>query len=399
VVLPAGHRSRVRALQTHRRVISEAQPVSRVALNLAGLERAMVVRGDAVVFAGQWKPATELDVLLRAVRSSDHPLTNRGAFKAYVGSAEVDARLSLYETARLGPGEETFARLILGSPVVAAPGDRFVLRDTGRRATVGGGRVLDPHPSVLRGPARAGRIAQLQARAQASLDDFPTLCVTERGWVERADLGWLSGSDTPPANAVSLRTLEVSAPLFRRLTDAIEVAVASFHRAHPLVRGMGREEAREAAGITNPRLFTELVEAMSDQITAEGPLLRSKTHVVTLTLEQEAAREVLLGQLAGAAFSPPGLQSLIDAHGGPLVQALIDAGALVRISDNFVFSAEQLEQAKRIIAEGAEREGPLTAARIKELLGTSRKYAIPLLEYLDSSGFTRRRGDLRELVR
>jgi selenocysteine-specific elongation factor len=107
---------------------------------------------------------------------------------------------------------------------------------------------------------------------------------------------------------------------------------------------------------------------------------------------------VLLEQLSGSGFSPPSLTSLIDTHGEPLVRALLDAGVLVKISEGFVLSAFQLEYAKRLIAEGTQREGPLTAARIKELLGTSRKYAIPLLEYLDAAGFTRRRGDVRELV-
>ena len=117
-----------------------------------------------------------------------------------------------------------------------------------------------------------------------------------------------------------------------------------------------------------------------------------------LSLEEETARDVLLEQIRATGFSPPSLTSLIDTHGDALVRALIDSGELVKIGDNFVLSAKQLDRAKQLIAEGATREGPLTAARIKELLGTSRKYAIPLLEYLDAAGFTRRRGDLRELV-
>lgn len=127
-------------------------------------------------------------------------------------------------------------------------------------------------------------------------------------------------------------------------------------------------------------------------------MLRLASHAVALSLEDETARDVLLEQIKDSGFSPPSLTSLIDTHGEPLVRALLDSGVLIKIGDNFVLSATQLERAKQLIAEGAAREGPLTAARIKELLETSRKYAIPLLEYLDAAGFTRRRGDLRELV-
>jgi len=397
VVLPAGHRSRVRGIQTHKRVIDRAQPISRVALNLANLERANVVRGDAVVMDGQWSPSTQLDVVLHTVRGLDHVLRSRGAFKAYVGSAEVDARLSLYDVVRMGAGEEAFARLSLVQPVVAAPLDRFVLRDPSRNETIGGGTILDAHPPKARRASRADRVAQLELRAKASADEFPALCVDERGFVARAELTALSGSSAAPAGTVSLRTLDVSKRVYEETADAITNALTTFHERFPLVRGMPRDDARAAAAIANTRLFSETVEALSDRVVSEGPLIRLASHVVTLSLEEQSARDILFGQLSAAGFSPPSLSSLIDAHGDALVRALIEGGSLVKVSDDFVLSVEQIDTAKRIIAEAASREGPLTAARIKELLGTSRKYAIPLLEYLDASGFTQRRGDLRSV--
>ncbi|MGZ4138540.1 MAG: selenocysteine-specific translation elongation factor [Actinomycetota bacterium] len=398
LVLPAGYRARVRGIQTYRKGLEVAMPVSRVALNLAGLDRIDVTRGDAVVLPDQWKPTTELDVRLRTVRSLDHPLTSRGAFKVHIGSAEVDTRVILYEARALEAGADGFARLVLTQAVVAGPLDRFVLRDPARNATVGGGTILDAHPIAARGSQREARVAQLRARAAADENAFSALCVDERGVVVRADLPWLAGTDAPPAGSVSLRTLEVSRTLFDDVSERIVRALGSHHERHPLVRGVPREDLREAAEVKNARLFTEIVESLADRIVAEGRLLRISTHTVMLSLEEETARDVLLEHLAASGFSPPPLSSLIDTHGEPLVRALLDAGVLVKIKDDFVLSATQLERAKILIAEGAEREGPLTAARIKELLGTSRKFAIPLLEYLDASGFTRRRGDLRELV-
>jgi selenocysteine-specific elongation factor len=398
VVLPAGHLTRLRGLQTHKKVLDVARPVSRVALNLVGMELAEVARGDAVVLPGQWHPTTELDVLLRSVRSLDHALNGKSSFKMYVGSAEIDARLSLYEQRELAAGQEAFARLTLMQPVVAGPMDRFVLRDVARNATVGGGTILDAQPPSLRGATRAIRPEQLRVRATAAAETFPTLCVLERGVVPRADLLWLAGTHQPPVGSVSLRTLEVAPARYDALSDAIVNALTAHHEKHPLVRGMPVADAREASGVNDARLFAEIVESMPDRVVADGPLLRLSEHVVMLSLEEEAARDVLLAQLSGGGFSPPSLTSLIDTHGEPLVRALLDAGVLVKIGDEFILSADQLEHAKQLIAEGTVREGPLTAARIKELLGTSRKYAIPLLEYLDAAGFTRRRGDVRELV-
>ncbi|HEV2685727.1 MAG TPA: SelB C-terminal domain-containing protein, partial [Actinomycetota bacterium] len=398
VVLPSGHASRIRGIQTHKKTLESARPVSRVALNLAGLDRAELVRGDVVVVPGQWQPTTHLDVQLRTVRALDHQLNGKSVFKLYVGSAEVGARLSLYDVDQVPAGRQAFARLSVEQPVVTGPLDRFILRDVARGTTVAGGTILDAHPPTLRGGMRSERAEQLRARAAATPEEMATLTVLERGLVSRADLPWLAGTDATPQGTVSLRTLEVAPTRYRELTEAVERVLAAHHQAHPLVRGMPVADAREAAGITSQRLFTELVESMADRIVIEGPLVRLAAHVVTLSLGEQSARDVLIQQLDESGFSPPSLTSLIDTHGEPLVRALIDSGVLVKIGDNLALSATQLERAKQLIAEGAAREGPLTAARIKELLETSRKYAIPLLEYLDAAGFTRRRGDLRELV-
>jgi selenocysteine-specific elongation factor len=398
IVLPAGHRTRVRGIQSHKRVVDHVEPVRRVALNLAGLERAQLARGDAVVLPGQWEPTTELDVVLRTARGLERGLSDRGSYKTYLGASEVDARIKLYDLDGLEPGGEDFARITLGHPIVAAPFDRFVVRDTGRRQTVGGGIVLDAHPTALRGSARAARVTQLQRRTRATPDEIPALVVAERGIVARADLAWMSGSSAQPSATVSLRTLEVSEELFNALAQAIGRALAEAHERLPLLRGIPRDDVRVAADVKDPRLFAEIVDSIGERVVADGPLLRLATHTVVLSLEQEAARDVVLSQMEDAGFKPPGLQALIDTHGEPLVRALLDAETLVKIADDIVFTAHRLEEAKRLIAQAAARDELLTASHVREVLDTSRKFAIPLLEFLDASGFTRRRGDVRELV-
>jgi selenocysteine-specific elongation factor len=145
-LLPLGERVRVRSLQTHRRAEDVAEPVSRVAVNLVGIERDDLARGDVVAEPGVWRPTTVVDASLRPVRGLGSPLTARGAFRLYAGAAEVDAAIRLLDVPRLEPGREAFARLRLSAPLTLDVGDRFVVREAGRRATVAGGIVLDVAP-------------------------------------------------------------------------------------------------------------------------------------------------------------------------------------------------------------------------------------------------------------
>jgi selenocysteine-specific elongation factor len=157
---PTGHRARIRSLQTHKQREELACPVSRVAANLVGAEREELARGDVVGVPGAWRPTTVFEARLRPVRGLAHAITSRGAYKVYAGAAEADARLRLYGASKLEAGGEAFARIGSSRPLVLDVGDRFVLREAGRRETVGGGVVLDVAP-----PARPGAGVHLRLTA------------------------------------------------------------------------------------------------------------------------------------------------------------------------------------------------------------------------------------------
>jgi selenocysteine-specific elongation factor len=160
---------------------------------------------------------------------------------------------------------------------------------------------------------------------------------------------------------------------------------------------MPRDDARAAAGIDDPKLFSALVEALADRIAADGTVLRLAAHRITFSPEHRAARDRLIATLAAAGMAPPPLAELKGAYGASLVDALADGGEIVKIGGDFALAREVYERAKAAIAAIINAEGPATASRLREVLGTSRKYLIPLLEHLDAAGFTKRRGDLREL--
>jgi selenocysteine-specific elongation factor len=402
VILPGGSQARIRSLQTHRRAMEVARPVSRVAANLVGLRREDAGRGDVLVHPGRWRPTGAIDVLLRPVRSVTHPLTQRGAYKVYAGSAERDARLSLHGVAEIPPGEEGFARLRLSAPVVVAPGDRIVLREAGRRATVGGGVVLDPHP-----PARAGgdAVARLTARLETPPAELASVIVRERGAVRAKDLASLAGADARSVPGASLLDgWWVADGLRRELESAATAAVGRLHRSSPLLPGMEAAELRgEVLREAPVEVPEEVAAAVLSALEAEGTIARSGTvlrlagHEVSLG-ERQPEADRLVEQVAAGEPTPP-TQRDLEASGfdRALIEACVSTGLLARVSAEVLVTPAFLARAEKVARTEAASPGGLTVSRFRELLGTTRKYALPILGSFDERGITTRRGDVRRV--
>ena len=394
-ILPAGTRARVRSIQTHKQRRDEATPGSRVALNLAGLDRHEIRRGDAIVRPGQWRVTDLFDVVLKPVRGLDRALNGRGAFKLYLGAAEVDVRVRFVEPSVLEPRGEAYARLLLAEQIVADAFDRFVLRSTGRDETVAGGVVLDPHPMQRRlgGADRAERAAELRVRQSAGPGGLVASILDECGVVAAADMVWLAGAQT---HGGPLRNYAVSDEWLRAKSAALTTALATHHDRDALSKGLAREDAMASVGIDDPRLFAELAAA-TDGVTLDGAVVSLDTHRITLSPAQQQARDAIVAALDAAGMQPPALAELAKTYGTALVQALLETGELVRFSKDHALTKERYEQAKTIIADTIAADGPITASKAKDALATSRKYVIPLLEHFDAIGFTARDGDVRKL--
>lgn len=398
-VLPSGVRARVRSLQTHRRTLEVARPVSRVAANLAGVPREGAQRGDVLVRSGQWRPTTSLDVWLRPVRSVTHPLTGRGAYKVYVGSAERDARLRIHGAGSLEPGSEGFARLRLTAPIVAAFGDRFVLREAGRRATVGGGVILDPHPDPARGDAVLDRLRRRHATSAA---DLPALLVEERGAVRSNELLPLAGGN--PGTIAGAELMDgwwISASLGSGLERAVVSELETFHRENPLLPGLESADLRSRVpsdGISDD-VLTAMIAGLERRgvIERQGTLVRRSGHAVSLgDREDEAAR--LIGEVAAAEPTPP-TQPDLEARGfaRDLIDACVETGRLARVSREVLLTPAFLARAEQVAREQAAAPAGMTVSGFREALGTTRKYALPILGAFDERGLTRRDGDVRRL--
>jgi selenocysteine-specific elongation factor len=355
VLVPSDRHVRVRALQTHQQAMPKAEPGSRVAANLTGVHHDHVKRGDALVRAGQWEPTRVFDAELGVLSGLDHPVSRRGAYHLSVGSGEQPATLRLLGAgpAEVEPGGRAFVRVHLPVDVPLVPGDRFVVRESGRGETVGGGEVLDVAPVL---PAR-------RAQPNRSVERV----VAERGWVDVDLLERLTGERQPPVLGRWVVADDALASVISELRNAIDTAGALGLDVATL------DERRRAA-----------LECV-DGVVIDGGRVRPAAAADPL------ARHPFVARLEAAPFSPPEPEGVDRAE----LHELVRRGLVVE-RDGCYFAPGAIEEAARRVAGllAMSPEG-VTVAQVRDALGTTRKHALPLLAQLDASGITRRRSDLR----
>ena len=401
VLLPDQRRARIRSLQTHRSSVDEAVPGSRVAANLAGLDRRSIRRGDALV-TGDWISSDRFAARLRAARGISHVLEERGAYELFVGSAQTLCRLKFLEGGSGLPGGgsilvEVFADRAL--PIV--PGDRFVVRDVGRWETVAGGVLIDQAPPRLRrGDAEA--LVRLASREPLEGHDLAAWTILDRGVIGYADLESLTGVGYREIHAAidmtgsAVGAYVISKSREREFAPKTRETLRNFHAEHPLAPGMPVDDLCAVLGIDR-NIFGEISSgwARDGEIVREGNVVRLGAHGAGLTSEQRSLADRALGTLRTARASPPSLREVGLAP--EVARAMERTGELVFLTPEIAYPADIWEDLQRSVVELIASHGPVTVSQVREAVGTSRKYAVPLLERFDASGVTRRNGDVREL--
>jgi selenocysteine-specific elongation factor len=353
VIEPGRLRARVRGLQSHGRALTVASPGRRLALNLAGVSHDRVRRGQAVVRAGHWHQTAMVDANLTVLDTLEHRVGRRGAYAAYLGSGEHPVRLRMLgRDGSLAPGATGAVRLWLDEPLPLTPGDRFVLREAGRAQTVGGGEILD--------------VAPVRPATKAAPDRSVSRVVAERGWVDAAELALLTGETVPP----TLERWVVDAAALAEAAERVRSAVVA---AGPRGLDVATLDERHRAVLSTLDGIAIEAGRARDRATAPGD-----PHPWVVALE-------------AAPFEPPPPDNVDRAE----LRELAQRGAIVNC-DGVWFSGTAIEQAGQIVARllAATPDG-ITVAAVRDALGTTRKHAVPLLSHLDSTGVTRRRGDLR----
>ena len=425
VLLPAERRVNVRGVQVHGSVHPTAAAGRRVAVNLGGVDAAEVSRGETLTRPGAFDVTRRFDAVVDLLPDA-RPLRHGARIRFHQGTVERLGRVALAGAAdnvepggeglaELMPGRKAFARIRLEGPAVLTRGDRFILRQYSPPNTIGGGWVVDPLPS--RTPIRSEAAARRFARLAGDATSAALALIEERRASGLAfdEMARRLGYTVPQVRALAAAmaaagTVQIvgeqvfDAAAVTALEERLVAAVASHHQAQPLSEGLPREEARERLfGLAPPALFDTVVKHLADRGTLTGrDRLALPGRGVSLNDEETRARDALDRVFRDAAMAPPDLAAAASAAGVSSIVAdriaklLIRQKTLVKV-DTLIFHAESLERLKQDV-RGLKAHGSpakVDVAGFKERYGISRKYAIPLLEWLDRERVTRRSGDAR----
>ena len=405
----SGHPARIRGLQTHRQKVEVAVPGTRVAANLSGVSHDQVARGEVLAAPGWLRASAAIDVNLRIIPDAPHAVRHNMFVTVHTGSAEGIARLRLLDKARAEPGESTWAQLKFDKPMAAVKGDYFVIRSN--QATLGGGNIIAPHARRHR-RMHEPTLERLSVREKGSDRDIllKTLELSEpsefQALINRANLQPATAKAELEAMAAESLVVVLGRRAVGRgvsifsgsgwasVTARAKSFLASYHGQHPLRRGASREELRSRLGMS-AQIFTDVLVRMEEtgDIAEEGALVRLPSHSPRPTKAQTGEAEAYLQRLDSEPFSPP-TDSPID---GELLSLLVDEGKVVKVSDSVVFSASAHARMVEKISAHIREHGEITVADVRDLLGTSRKYALALMDDLDHQRITRRVGDARIL--
>ena len=408
-IVPGGTRARIRGLQNHKEQVERALPGRRTAVNLSGVSKDQVRRGQVLALPGLLVPTTAVDVRLRALPSLRRPLRHAAELTLHSGAAEVPGRLLLLDRPELPPGEEGWAQMRLSAPIAVLKGDRFVLRTP--NDTVGGGQIVDAHPRRHR-RFHEPTLESLEALAQGSpeeallaalrrVEPAALSAISSETESSREDLQAMAQALVASGQAVALGgevsaagTALMSADGFQALGERASAFVAAHHAEHPLRPGVPREELRSRLGLQERVFAPALARWISDGALAEaGASVALAGRSPELTVEQQAEAEAYVSALAEHPYSPP-TDSAVAAD---LLAYLEEAGRVVSVGDGLVFAAAAYREMVDRVTSHLREQDTVTLAQVRDMFATSRKYAQGLLEHLDRERVTRRVGDERVL--
>jgi len=413
-VFPTAQRVRVRGVQVHGKTADAAVAGQRTALNLAGASTEDLSRGMMLAPVSKFEATRRADVRLSLLASAPRPLKGRSRVHLHSNTMETVAEITLHNAKELAPGSEAFARLKLRAAALLLPGDRFILRQFSPVVTIGGGVVLDATPvprqpnvtdflQILSEGDRAQileRRIQRRSRAGAS---FARL-IAETGWTRES-------IQTTLAPAISKKLIHRVGDIFidgaslSALKAKVRSTVSEFHKKNSLAPGMAKEELREQLKVS-AEIFAAALEQMAGERMVEisGDLVRLPGQGVMMKDEEAESQKKIEEAFASAGLKVPALHEVLaglkvdKSRAQKIVTLLLREKILIKISDELVFHHSALQHLRGQISAHKAKASTIDVATFKEMTGVSRKYAIPLLEYLDRERVTKRVGDVRQIL-
>ena len=424
-LFPERRRLRVRGIQVHNEPAERALAGQRTALNLPGVEAGELERGMVLAAPGVFEPTERIDTVLHLLGSA-RPLKNRAQVHFHCGTASIVAEVRLTPAAdKLEPGATAYAQLLLRDSTLLLPGDRFILRQFSPVITIGGGRVLDnqaprrraaddPTPflkALERGSSEEVLLALLErgdpAVAAARL-------IARTGWLEselRQAARGMRNAECGVRNAIEVLSespfVVAHGERFRTLLAGAADLVRQFHAANPLLPGIPKEELRERAfrGLS-PLVFEAALARLTRErrLEIQGDVVKQAGRQIVLKEDEERARQQIAAAFEGAGLAVPSVKEVLarlpvePQRARKILLILIKGKTLIKVTEELVFHHSAIEQLRRTLAGYKAGSDRISVPAFKELTGITRKYAIPLLEYLDRERVTRRVGDERQIL-
>ena len=420
-LFPRGELLRVRGVQSGGRTVERAMPGQRTAVNLAGIEHTALKRGMVLAAPGKFRQTRRIDVRLELLPSA-RKLKQGSRVHFHAGTAETIAEVFVHGEKEIPPGGSALANLKLQDEVLVLPGDRFIVRQFSPVVTIGGGAVLDPlaRRPMLRDTGRAAFMETLERgnheEILAAMTERALLglgheeIVARTGWTEKEIQGTLEKlHGRGHVRVVSSEPLAlVTGQLFEEVRKRIIERVERFQKENPLLPGIAREDLRASLGKrVRSETFRAALEELAAQkkLDAQGELVKKAGSEIALLPEEAKAKEQIEAAFASAGLAVPSVKEVLAKltveakRAEKLLQILLREKNLVRVSAELVFHRQALAQLKEQLATYKKTKGDrISVPAFKELTGITRKYAIPLLEYLDREHVTRRAGEERVIL-
>ena len=422
LILPDRVSARIRGMQTHKNKIEKALPGTRVAVNLSGVSVHQLRRGQVIAYPGEYRSTRLVDLRLRALPDSPWPLRHNMEVEFFSGTARTPARLRLLEADEFQPGAIGWAQGQLEQPLVLARGDRFVVRLLSPSVTLGGGLVVRPFPrrrhkrfrqdvfqeleTLADGDPSAVLLHLLNSGEAASVGKLAQLASLPENQV-LATLGAMAETGLvidltlrPDAGLIGDASILISTEVWERLMQRSREILGTYHRGHPLRLGMPREELRNRLRLAERRFDLVISRAAAlTKLHARSAVVRLPEHEVLLSADQENRVGAIVEEMRARGSTPPPLGHIERTLGPELVQYLVDVGRMVRVSDSVIFDGATYAEIVDKVVQYVQQHGQVTVAECRDLLNTSRRYAMGLLEHLDRTNVTKRIGDVRVLRR
>ena len=405
-IQPSHKVGRIRGLQSYKQDVETASPGSRVAVNIVGISKDQIQRGDVITYPDQIHPTLLADVFFHHLSDVDRPLKHNAEVKFFSGASETLANVRLLNDESILPSADGWLQIRLRDEIPLSRGDRFILRYPSPPQTIGGGIIVNPHPGRRWKRFQADVIHEIEMRldgtpaerlAQAAEGDTP-----QKIQALQKSVGY-SNDEIQNALEEALKeslitqmddNLYWATTSHQRITSQLLAEVAIYHEEHPLRLGILRPELQSRLNI-KLNLLDNLLESIG-QLVTEDNFVRLIDHHIQFSDKQQDNINVVLTLLDQNAYSPPSITELNQIAGEAVIRALIDLKEIINISDDIVFSSAAYETIVDTVLQLIDQHDSLDAKALRDQLNTSRKYAIAILEHLDSLGITQRIGDVRK---